>query len=320
MTFGINAHLRLAGYYRVQVLGQDKKVIVDTGWFRNLITNTGLDQFGLAQYVNFNIPGTSQVPNRCAVGTSSTAPAVTDTVLGAQIGAAPGPGINSNGASTVTYVAGPPAYWSSVSTFTFAVGAVVGNIAEIGTGGTTSLSAVPVQLFSHALIVDGTGTPTTISVTASDQLVVTFELRHYLDLTDTAYSVTISGTSYSGVIRRCAITNTSLTNPSRQVDDILQTINGTVYNGSIGSVTSTGPSGTSADLGSSASSSYTAGTYYKSYTFSANTSQANVSGGISAILIQCTWGEWQLSVSPPIAKDATKTMTLSFNISWSRYP
>lgn len=327
MNIDIPMQVRLRGRYRIQVRkGCSGQVHTDTGWFDNLITNQGMDEFGKASF-NYNVPGPSTcVGSRCGVGTGTATPAFTDTVLSAPLAITPDPatatGISSDQFSQ-SYVSSTPNYISSVYTYIFPLGSVVGNISEVGVGGVTAYTDTTPQLFSHALIVDGGGTPTTISVTSADQLEVTFELRHYLDLTDTAYSITISGTAYSGNIRRANSTFTAGYSIVCQVDKKIvgnpSSVQLTLYNGSIGAVT-TLPSGSATTPIAGTAGTYSAGTYFNSFSYYYGTSAGNLSGGITAMSISCNMGVWQLSVSPPLLKDNTKTMTLSFNISWARYP
>lgn len=327
MTISLQA--RVSGRLRVQLLTAEGEVRVDSGWFKNLITNQGLDWFGSFAYTTYNGNGYATLPGMCTVGTGNTTPSFTDTALVAPLGISNAwlnpPGTTSPQYSQ-SYVVGPPDYISAVGTHTFTLGSIVGNIAEIGLGVQATTGATTLSLFSRALIVDGGGSPTTIAVTSADQLVVTYELRMYLDLTDTAYSVTISGTGYSGVVRRAKSTTSNATvvvpidNPNPGLVGY-SSPSITFYNGTIGAVTSI-PSGTASSTYSNAPQpSYTSGTYTKSYTFSFATGDANISGGISAFIFQiATFGYWQFSVSPAISKDATKTMTLQIAVSWARYP
>ena len=320
MNIFASAHQKYAGYYRVKVRRGDGSIRLDTGWFSNLITNAGLDMIG-AFWGGYN-QYTYAFPYLCAVGTGTTTPSITDTQLTTQVGVWPntsgyGPSFNS------TYVAGPPSYWSLTYTYVFNQGQIVANISEIGTGAYATSSAVNITTFSHALIMSG-GTPTTISLTSQDILEVTFELRVYLNTTDTAYSTTISGTSYSGNIRMSHISSTNTNRNGiypldTQSSGVSSYLFGAVYNGSIGTVTQD-PTGASTSIGTMSLGSYTPGSYTRSIISNSTISQANLSGGISAIMIECSLGAWQLSVTPAIPKDNTKIMTLNFAVSWARYP
>lgn len=318
---------KVGGRYKIQLANGEGEITQETDWFDNLITNTGLDWYG-AGVVDYNPSSTAYSPlGRCAVGTNNTPPSNTDTTLGTQV--ATQPAYNSPAQSpggSVTYVSGPPAYFTTTVTYTFPLGAVVGNLAEIGVGcfpstGGTPTSSTPMTLFSHALIQSG-GSPTTISVTSADQLIVTFELRYYINTTDTPYSVVISGNTYTGTMRSSTSNLGNIFTLANKVDTNAPGNNSTacdVYNGSIGSITGL-PSGASAFIGQAPIPSYTSGTYTKSYTYSAGISTGNLTGGISAIAVQSCFQTWQFSISPNLLKDNTKTMTLTFSYSWSRYP
>lgn len=323
MNIDIPLRIRPMGRYNVRLRNKEGEVTKETGWFDNLITNQGLDYIGTGGVDYLAAFSNSCYITRCAVGTSSTPPAFTDISLGAQLTAYPPFGSNADLTGySPTFVSGSPSYLTASHTYIFPLGSVVGNLAEVGVGiyPVGSISTDPVSLFSHALIMSG-GSPTTISVTSADQLEVTFELRWYVDTTLTPYSVTISGSSYSGDLLSL-ITNVISTTLNNAIDSKNPSTNNTtctVYNGSIGTITTT-PSGSSAYIGTAPIPSYVNGTYTKSYTFSADTATGNLSGGISAIVFGIVYQRWQFSISPVIAKDATKTMTLTFSISWARYP
>lgn len=318
MIVTINQTAKYQGFFRIQVNGPDGTIKTDTGWFPNLITNQGLDWIGGGAPV-FNVANGAQICTHCGVGTGNTAPAFTDTQLTSFLAMYPASaGSNIEGFSSSQYVSGSPAYWSGIFTYTFAQGAVVGNIAEVGTGNTASGNTQP-QLFSHALILDGSGNPTTISVTSADALTVTYELRVYLNLTDNTYSINISGTNYSGTYR---MANVTVVPPYwLQLDNNPGGTTGwnRAYNGTIQAVTGE-PNGTSANANSITTSTYNAGSYYKSFSTTYNTATANLSGGISALKCSSNLGQWQFSVSPTIPKDNLHTLTINYNVSWSRYP
>lgn len=307
-----NLEFKVCGRYRIQLANSSGEIKQDTDWFDNLITNQGLDFYGS---LPSNFDGSTFLNVRCAVGTSNTVPAFTDTSLGAQLG----PSTGFNAGPTTTFIAGPPDYISGLYTYTFPLGAIVGNIAEVGVGIIIGgSSSIPISVFSHALIQTG-GVPTTISVTSSDQLIVTFELRLYLNTTDSSYSVTISSVNYSGTQRVSQYNNTSTYSINTAVSFSNGLGGGSVYNGTIGSITGA-PSGLSTTLPNPTAAAYTSGTYFRAFTSASSISQSNVSGGISAIVFSSSLGNNQFSVSPVLPKDGTKTMSLTYNVSWARYP
>ena len=313
---------KYVGFYRLLV-HRNGKLRKDTGWFPNLITDQGMDWIGSGP-PNFNVSyGQQFICTHCGVGTGNTPPQFADTHLTSFLSMFPATsGSNVEGFSTTSYVAGPPAYWSGVFVYSFAEGAVVGNIAEVGTGNTASSDTQP-QLFSHALILDGGGNPTTIPLTSTDSLTVNYELRMYLDLTDNNYSISISGVNYSGVYRRALIGNVP-----NYAYTLGYNINGTsfgasliYFNGSIQDVNME-PTGTSqggGNLVSTSKATYTPGSYFVSFSSIVTGPNGNLSGGISAIMTDCCHGNYQFSVSPSIPKTSSFTLTINWNVSWSRY-
>jgi hypothetical protein len=320
----INMHMNLVGRYRMQVIRSDGLVRQDTGWFDNLITNQGLDQIGGLR-APFNAPfGAPYLNTICAVGTGTTTPAFTDTQLTNFGAASANPGGGVFGA-TKSYVSTTPQHWSAVWSYTFAAGVATGTWSEIGVGNYYSSTDTQPALFSHALIVDGSGNPTTITVLSSESLVVTYELDYYINTTTNSYSVIISTVPYSGNYLRANITSV----PTIDISVGYGTFgnNNTyinVYNGTIGTITGT-PSGAAAggpnDCSGSQVTPYTNGTYYNQFSVNFATSQGNVSGGITALMIShSSAGSWQFSVSPAIPKTSSYQLTLNYNISWARYP
>ena len=156
--------------------------------FDNLILDAGLNRLG-----------TGGVANCCQVGTGTSAPAVTDTTLQAYL----------VGTSTIqadsaqSYVAGPPAYVTMSRTFRFGTGVAAGNLTEVGVGWATASGS----LFSRARIVDGGGSPTTISVLSDETLDVVYTLRAYVPA-DATGSVTLAGTSYGYTMRWAGVGST----------------------------------------------------------------------------------------------------------------
>lgn len=155
------------GFYLLEVIQQDGTLKQGEGLnvpFKNLL----LDNFFLAISPNGN--GGTLVPSLscCRVGTSSTPPAVTDTNLGSQLA------ISLDGSYATSYASSAgTGYWRQVAcTFTFSVGAVVGNISEVGIANSGNY-----LLLSRSLIKDSNGNPTTITLVSTDQLKVTYSIR-----------------------------------------------------------------------------------------------------------------------------------------------
>lgn len=153
------------GFYLLEVIQEDGSLKQEPGLntpFKNLLLNN------FFTIISPSSGGLSPTPYYCRVGTGSTPPAITNTSLVSQIARSPG------GSDPVyTFAASPETgYWRQAQiSFTFPVGGVIGNISEIGVSNNDD------SLLSRSLIKDGSGNPTTITLTATDQLKVKYSIR-----------------------------------------------------------------------------------------------------------------------------------------------
>ena len=198
-------------------------------------------------------------------------------------------------------------------TYEFALGAVVGNMAEIGVG----WASTGATLFSRARIVDGGGSPTTITVLVTEILQATYRLTAFPTLTDSTSTFLVSGVSTTYVSRLASAAN--YLNIGYSASELISNPQMDVRNGSLGAITGT-PSGSSVAISAAASPAYIPGTYYRDSVFTAALAQGNLSGGISAVYFQGSGAFGQISFSPVIAKDNTKTLSLTFRTAWARRP
>ena len=164
------------GFYLLEVIQEDGSLKQGPGLntpFKNLLLNNFFTTIS---------PSSDLTPAlySCRVGTGSTPPAITDTALVSQIAISP----QRSEEFVVTSAASPgTGYWKQIqASFTFPIGGVIGNISEIG------VSDYGNYLLSRSLIKDGLGNPTTITLTATDQLKVKYSIRR------TQPTTTISGT------------------------------------------------------------------------------------------------------------------------------
>lgn len=129
------------------------------------------------------------------VGTGSAAPVYADTSLQVFLASA------SNGSAWVqsASVLNGNTYEKEASkTVTFSLGAVVGNLTELG------LASQPAtNLQTRALFKDILGDPTTITVTALDQLVITYFVSKHITMTPSTSSVSLGGDTIDYTIRPC---------------------------------------------------------------------------------------------------------------------
>ena len=152
----VHQKMYMEGEYTLSVgkEGSTEKRVI--GPFKNLITNQGLNSFGIIAN-----PFTLQA---AMVGTSSVPPAVTDTNLGNRL-------INTltlQGTDSTTNLGAPEYAGQVVRTWRFAAGEDTGNLTEVGVGTASSTNTNPTLLFSHALIVDTSGNPVTLTVLADE--------------------------------------------------------------------------------------------------------------------------------------------------------
>lgn len=158
----LKARIGLSGAFtNIEALAGDGSVRRRIKGPKNLITDIGLQRLG---------GRTGPIYSFCRVGTGNSVPQPSDRQLDNQIGSA-GSGVAT--ATEGTNLA--EGYkWLRI-TWTFPLGAVVGNVSEIGTGWTASGET----LFSRALVKDEAGNPTAITVLEDEQLRVTWEHRRY---------------------------------------------------------------------------------------------------------------------------------------------
>jgi hypothetical protein len=285
--------------------------------FHNLITDTGLDYIWNAPTYAY---GYAYLYNRCTVGTGNTTPAFTDTALANPIANVVALG-GSDADVVDSYVAGPPAYWKAVQTYRFSTGAAAGNLTEIG--------FIPINatlLFSRALIVDADGNPTTLVVEADEILDVTYELRVYLDLTDTIGTFESDGVTYDTVIRMADVDNPP--NLQGRLANNSDGLNASIslYDGALGSVTNIPSGSTYAQTYNNGGSwgSYATGSHFQTLTTVTPVGSANWTNGVKAMYVLAPYFKFQISFIDPITgkgipKVTGEKMSITIRFSWGRY-
>lgn len=305
MNAELNIHTAAAGRFLIEAFRLDADGIeipgsrrVAADWFPNLITDNGMNRMGMS----------SDYIKNCMVGSGSAAPANTDTSLQSLVASTQTVQYDTNGNNA------SPRYGWRRKTFRFGTGVAAGNLSEVGVGYTTT------AVFSRALILDGGGNPTTITVLADEVLDVTYELRFYINESDVAFNVNISGVTYACVVRPAEINEGIGT----QVGDVVSVNNSNRANGicayetqTLGAV-SGGPAGTKYIVDYS-NSAYTAGTFYRTTVATAGLNDGNTPTGIGSMTINNTFCDWQVSFTPKIPKDSTKVLTLNIRSSWARH-
>lgn len=298
----VHARAGVRGWYKIEAMKSDGRRRLLADWFPNLITTLGA-----------NLLGNNSPLTLCCVGSGNTAPALGNTALQALV------------ASTTTVNAGfpifsaqaaPPYFGSTVTQYNFPAGTATGNLSEVGVGSAAT------SLFSRALILDGGGLPTTITVLASEALYVTYQLNQYVPTADVTGTVTIAGVVYNYTLR--AAQSTLAAGWAYQNGDASGIANpvkagSPVFNGAIGPVTGQ-PAGANSLPDSIANNAYSVGSFTLSGTATWGLTAGNVAGGVTAALVafgtSASRGRYQVGFATPIPKDASHVLTLSFSTSW----
>ena len=302
--------IKIAGYYQITILRANGKIEIMTPFFDNLITNQGLDLMGT---------GFSAI---MWAATGNTPPAVTDTGLSGSI-----VGASSSWAETAktSQLTTPPWYHETTYANTFAVGAVVGAVSEVGIGSGNATTVT--SIFSRSLIKDAYGNPITITLTSADQLQVIYKLRHYLQYWASAADDIVTEVYINGLLRTCkrrpmSTTDADWWSPRLGGAVIVHsTSHCGVFSGAL--VTPTGsPSGV---VGSSNTSNdaYVPGSYTRGFSFYIPPQ----SGNITVAGMHCGpnryWGRfggrWQISIEPSFTKSNLQALNMSGYFSWDRY-
>lgn len=269
--------------------------------FKNLITNAGMDRFATQ--------GVGPWLLAVSIGSGSTTPANTDTALASYVASVAT--TNANG----VWNTADGGYMSVVYTGTFAQGAVVGNMTEVGGAAATGSSS---PLFTRALIKDGSGNPTVLTLTSIDQLTMTYTLRVYPSAVDSVATLTINGVSTTVTIRRA--NNTSLVNVSAVGNPYFPPNSNASSGASSAALPALDVTATS-ELGSSNNGNgnvpYTSGTYTARsiITYPITSGNGNIASMVFNTLGQ---GRYNVGFSPAVTKGNTQTFTFTFDMTWAR--
>ena len=305
MTAKLKLEQQLAGRYKIEALKLDehgneipgsRRVAAD--WFNNLILDQGLDKYAsINTWMDY-----------CHVGSGSTTPANSQTALVSLVAYT-----NTLAATDTTGAAASSPYYAYiVRKYRFAAGVATGNLSEVGVGSSSSGN-----LFSRALILDGVGSPTTITVLSDETLDVTYEFRCYVPETDTTGTITLDSVDYNWTARaaRCAtFSGTAWSMPASH-----SSVSATRFalTGAIGAITSE-PSGTQQSVSTTAVGSYTNGTFQRDCTLTWGLAAGNDAAGIGAILFKIGIGCWQVGFDTNIPKTSSYELSLTFTMSWAR--
>lgn len=308
-TADIAVHTGIAGQYSAQVIHADGSV-TEVPWFENMILDSGLDDMGTQN---------GPLRARCHVGTGTSTPVAGQVALDSRIASV----IHTNYFSGNGYPAvnvGAPTYASEHTTsYTFGIGAVVGNITEVGVSADQYTTGA--RLFSRSLFKDGGGNPIAVTVTATDQLVVYHKVIFTPVSSDYTGTVSISGTPYGYTIRRYNIAVVAGVSAHQSTVDAVIPNALTAFGGTVSLNPITSTSGlTGTNLGTGANSTlaaYIPGTFTRGVAFVFPPPIANHVGGVMGFHLGSVIHS-QIVLDAPIMKTNLQQLTLNFQMSWGR--
>lgn len=330
-TLSANAKVGLAAYYQFEAFKVDedgsevpnsRRIVLP--WFKNLITDLGMDYLGNAPSSRYNL-------TYCRLGTGNAAAANGDQSLYAQVAATSTAGL---GAASGLSVAGDYVY-NRVSR-RFAAGTASGvNLAEVGMSYTNTGNT----LFSRSLLKDGSGNPTTISLQPDEVLDVVYELRVYLPAQDIVVNTTIDGVATTVTIRRS--TNTTQVNwwaqalgytfiPYSRGDEqgYLGFTGYDAYENSIAAATGWGGGNNTTEAVRTLLA-YVAGSYTTKVKLDFGLTVGNYPTGIGFITcgtvglfgdsrFNCSYGPFGYIINPKMNKTSARTATVTLGLTWAR--
>lgn len=300
---------KVSGVYGIKVLrnaGTDKEHLEDFGESPNML----LDGF----FERFASGNLSTSTWRMFVGSGTTPVEATQTQLVSQVGSYDQMSVTSNDNVKV----GSDYIVSSTGVAEWAIGAIVGNISEVGVrlGG-----LIGSTVDSRALIVDSQGSPTTITVTAEDKLEISYTLKAVIPIEQVVSVHDFAGVQTTCTVERLAALDkgrNSLSSMLSIADRLHASTNNTLINDPESNSSSSSEridgsnlSVTSTNLGIGA----------KRKTFVISTSAGNLDGGIGGIGIAQAFYDLYHSIArfdPKIPKSETQTLTLHFDLTLTR--
>jgi hypothetical protein len=289
----------MSGRFKIVATKPDGSSRVVADWFSNLILDAALNRIGGDGMYDRAIVGSGSTPVNASQ--TSLANLVATTVI---LYGFPSTGVNLT-----------DGYAWRRCTYRFAAGAAAGNLTEVGMANANGI-------WSRALIVDGGGTPTTITILSDETLDVTYELRLYRPTSDVSANVVISGVTYA-TVTRVASFSTWQTVMDLLVSDgpaggQFMGARATSYSsGALGDIDS-GPGGSpiSQISGIGPSGSYSNNSLQRLMIVAWGL--ANGGDPIYNIVFPTPLGIFKTSFSPAIPKDSTKALNLFYTLAWAR--
>ena len=307
--------VRLGGRFRA-VVSKDaecNQVVEDTGFFDNLITNTGMNRVGEVT-ASGGIFAFNSLCGRFVVGSGSAEPQFTDTALQNPVAFASSNSVWENESSN--YERG---WYELTVRHQFNQGQAAGNLSEIGIQHTSASG----PLWSRALILDGQGNPTTITVLPDDILTCYYTLRIMIPKEDAVFNIDVDYDE-DGIVPT-VVTGRPVNADSSQTPNGwgLQTVglSGSLrfYTGGLAAPTALNPLGsnTGGQVNSFSIVPYITDSFERYVTSAHGVNELN-SQELRTARMEALMGTWQIEFNPPLQKDNTQTMQVTFGYSWAR--
>lgn len=309
---------KLKSRYKIKTFGRSGDIRNEMPWAENMVLNGGLVAMLGSVANNVNI--------RPVCGTGNSAVIPTNTTLASFLAGSLSSAIS---VSTMQNTGTAPYYVKHTFTWRFPIGAVVGNVAEVGAAMTSGAPTASTALFSRALVVDANGDPSTVTVLSDEYLELTYELFIYApaDLSG-SFNQMVDGVStpFSYTIRP-SLMATSATGWRNAIPAGPFPINPVASSSASSTVVSSGSIQNVVDDISGTASRVTSGvwtaaanttSFYRDSRYSMGLDDANIS--ISAFRFGGMGVCFQMSISPPLVKVSTKTYYIDIRYSVSRSP
>lgn len=281
-----------------------------TDWVRNTILTSGRNQMStLTQWMTHG-----------QVGTNNTAPNAAQTALLGHVAGTSVIHLNETGAES----SAPYFGWRRI-TYEFPVGATAANLNEAGCGWGASGST----LASRVLIVDGMGTPITVTPLSDEILRLMYEMQYHPPASDVNGTIVLDGQTYDTIVRASEVTSVSsqaggIGNKIGQVSSF--NTDWQAYDGNLGTVEQA-PSGNTAacDNADQFDKAYVNNSYQQDMQCNTGSTGWNLGAGIRSIRIKTTAGNFQTQFNnqvggTTIPKTSSYTMSMVWRLTWQEVP
>lgn len=201
MKNSVQSDLGFAGKFHLVVKNADGTIKQDLGWQDNLITNSGLQ---LLNGIDQTTPKNTRIQNRsiastCFIGSSSTEPRESDKQLGNYVAKA------NRYEDYQSYIEQPtntrPNHVRTYFTIKYIFTGINNkNITELGLG--YEYQDGDYVLYTHALLKNQQGTPTSITVLEGEILEINYELSTYWDIRPKRGEIALKSVTNSEIITK----------------------------------------------------------------------------------------------------------------------